>query len=116
MEGNEMAKLNILWTSADKDTVTNMLSMYAGNSLKKGWWDEVNIIIWGGSAKLVGEDSEIQKLVVEWIEKGIKIEACKACADKYKISDTMKELGVDVKYMGLPLTDYIKGDDYLITI
>ena len=111
-----MEKLNILWTSADKDTVTNMLAMYAGNSLKKGWWDEVNIIIWGGSAKLVGEDEGMQRLVGELIEKGITIEACKACADKYGVSDTMKELGVDVKYMGQPLTEYIKGDDHLITI
>jgi hypothetical protein len=50
------------------------------------------------------------------IEKGITIEACKACADKYKASETMKELGVDVKYMGVPLTKYIKSDDNLITI
>lgn len=111
-----MAKLNILWTTSDMDTVSSMLSMYAGNALKNGWWDEINIVIWGGSSKLVGEDPKIQKLVVKWIEKGITVEACKACSDKYKASETMKELGVDVKYMGVPLTEYIKGDDKLITI
>ncbi|MBK5252898.1 MAG: DsrE family protein [Peptostreptococcaceae bacterium] len=111
-----MEKLNVLWTTADKATVINMLSMYTVNALKNGWFDEVNIVIWGGSAKLVAEDTEMQKLVKKMIESGITIEACKACADKYNASDIMIGLGVDVKYMGKPLTSYIKSDDYMITI
>jgi hypothetical protein len=50
------------------------------------------------------------------IEKGLSIEACRACADKYDVSETMEEMGIDVKYMGGPLTEYIKGSDKLITI
>jgi ABC-2 type transport system permease protein len=38
--------------------------MYAGNALKNGWWDEINIIIWGGSSKLVGEDPKIKKTIL----------------------------------------------------
>lgn len=89
--------------------------MYSINSLKSGWWDEVNIIIWGGSSKLSGEDAEVQKEIKKMLGKGVAIEACKACADKYKASETLKELGVDVKYMS-KLTGLIKGDDKLITI
>lgn len=51
-------------------------------------------------------------------ENGVTIEACKACkacADKYKLSPTLKELGVEVKYM-TEITAYIKGDDKLISI
>lgn len=58
-----MEKLNILWTTSEKDVAKNMLSMYAINSMKKGWWEKVNLIIWGGSAKLISEDAEIQELV-----------------------------------------------------
>ena len=40
-------KLNILWTTDNKDTIFNMLSMYTLNSKKRGWWKEVNVILWG---------------------------------------------------------------------
>ncbi len=89
--------------------------MYSINSLKSGWWDEVNLIIWGGSTKLAGEDTEVQKEIVKMLDKGVSIEACKACADKYKSSQILEELGVSVKYM-TKMTNYIKSDDKLITI
>jgi len=55
-----MNKLNILWLTDNKDTIFNMLTMYAINSKSKGWWKEVNVIIWGASAKLVGSDAQVQ--------------------------------------------------------
>ena len=33
-----MERLNILWTSSDKDTFMHMISMYSLNSIKSGWW------------------------------------------------------------------------------
>lgn len=110
-----MEKLTILWTSNDKDTFINMVAMYSLNSIKSGWWDEINIIIWGGSTRLSGEDIEVQKELQKLIEKGITIEACKACADKMKFSKTLKELGITVKYMS-KLTGIIKRKEHLITI
>jgi hypothetical protein len=111
----KIEKLNILWTSNDKDTFHNMVAMYSLNSMKSGWWDAVNIIIWGGSTRLAGEDVEVQKVLKKLIENGVTIEACKACADKIKVSGTLKDLGIEVKYMS-KLTGLIKGDDKLITI
>ncbi len=110
-----MEKLNILWTSSDKDTFHNMIAMYSLNSIKSGWWDAVNIIIWGGSTRLSGEDAEVQKELQKLMENGVTVEACKACADKMKVSATLKELGIDVKYMS-KLTGLIKGKEHLITI
>ena len=110
-----MERLNILWTSNDKETFKHMISMYSLNSLKNGWWDEVNIIIWGGSTRLAGEDAEVQKEIKNLLEMGVSVEACKACADKMKVASTLKEIGVEVKYMS-KLTALIKGDDKLITI
>ena len=110
-----MEKLNILWTSSDKDTFMNMIAMYSKNSLSRGWWDEINLVIWGGSTRLVGENPGIQKELTKMLEKGVTIEACKACADKLKVSDTLRELGIEVKYM-TALTGYIKGDDHFISV
>lgn len=108
-------KLYILWTSNDKETFKNMISMYSLNSIKSAWWDEVEIIIWGGSTKLAGEDSEVQKEIKKLLEAGVIVEACKACADKMKVANTLKELGVTVKYMS-KLTGIIKNKEHLITI
>jgi hypothetical protein len=110
-----MDRLNILWTTDNKETIENMLTMYTTNAMKSGWWDQINIVIWGASTKLVGEDPEVQKMVKKMLASGVTIEECKACADKYKLSGAIKELGVTVKYM-TAFTGYIKGDDKLLTI
>lgn len=111
-----MDKLNILWTTDNKDTLFNMLSMYASNSIKNNWWDEVNVIIWGASAKLVGNDTQVQTEVLEMLQRGVKFEACKACSDDFGVSDKLIAMGVNVRYMGKALTDYLKSDDKMITI
>ena len=111
-----MDKLNILWTTDNKETVLHMLVMYAINSKANGWWDEVNIIIWGASAKLVATDSEIQSEVVEMTNHGINFEEYKACSDQYGVSDKLISLGIDVKYMGEPLTNYLKSGDKILTL
>jgi hypothetical protein len=44
------------------------------------------------------------------------LEACKACADLYHVSPKLKELGIDVKYMGQILTDYLKSDKVVLSL
>ena len=36
--------------------------------------------------------------------------ACKACADSYGVSESLAGMGVEVKDMGQPLTEMLKGD------
>jgi hypothetical protein len=111
-----MDKLNILWTTDNKDTVLQMLVMYATNSRLNGWWQKINLIIWGASAKLVGTDSQIQAEIKEMLNHGITIEACKACTDNLGVTDKLTELGVNVRYMGEALTAYIKSGEKVLTI
>lgn len=111
-----MDKLNILWTTDNKDTIFNMLSMYAINSKSKGWWKEINVIIWGASAKLVGTDSQVQTEVIEMINQGVTIEACKDCSDNFGVTEKLTKLGINVRFMGKPMTDYIKAGEKILTI
>lgn len=111
-----MEKINILWTTDNKDTIFNMLAMYAINSKKRGWWKEVNIILWGASVKLVGNDTQVQTEVLEMLQNGITLEACKDCCDNFNVTDILLKLGVNVRYMGEPMTKYIKANEKLITI
>jgi hypothetical protein len=111
-----MNKINILWTSDNKITALNMLAMYVLNSKKKGWWDQVNVIIWGASAKLVASDTQVQTEILEMLNMGITVEACRACAETCGVTSDLEKLGVNVRYMGQPLTEYIKNGEPVLTI
>jgi len=50
------------------------------------------------------------------LEAGIHVSACKACADQLGVSDNLKELGIEVIYWGVPLTDLLKEDEKLLTV
>ena len=113
---DEKKHLYILWTSGSKITAEKMVFMYAINSLRHGWWEKVTLIIWGASAKLVGEDMAIQKKIQEALEAGVSVTACKACADQLGVSEGLEKLSVEVKYWGAPLTDILANGEKLLTI
>lgn len=115
-ESNTNDKLNILWTTDNKDTVFNMLSMYAINSKNRGWWKQINIILWGASVKLVASDTQVQTEVLEMIQAGISIEACQDCCENFRVTPIIKKLGITVKYMGAPFTQYIKDGEHILTL
>ena len=48
-------------------------------------------------------------------EAGVELVACKACADLYGVSEKLESLGIEVKYMGVPLTEMLKSDWTTIT-
>jgi len=108
--------LNILWTTGDPVTAEKMVLMYAINSLLNGWWNEVTLIIWGASAQLVAESSSIKMRLQECMDAGVRVEACKACADQLCVTNSLKDIGVVVKYYGESLTDILKSNGSLLTI
>ena len=48
-------------------------------------------------------------------EDGIIVEACIACAMGYGIVEELKALGIPVRPMGQPLTNYLKSDWKVLT-
>ncbi len=108
-------ELMIVWTSTNKDTILNMICQYALNAKSKGWFDEITILVWGASQQVLSEDKEIQEKVKEMFDIGIKIIACKKCAENMYIEKHMKECDVDVFYTGELLSDWAKEGKPLIT-
>jgi len=106
----EKKSLVVLWSSADREVALKMAFMYTRNAKRQGWWEDVILIVWGPSARLLSEDGELREKVKEIKALGVALEACKACTDMYGVSEALEELGVDVKYMGTPLTEYLKED------
>ena len=109
-------KLFILWTNDNPITSEKMVCMYAHNSIKEHWWDEVTIIIWGATAKYVGNDQEIQKQLIQMMKDGVKVSACKACADQLGVTLLLENIGIEVTYWGESLTKILKKNQNSITI
>lgn len=112
-ESDQPSKLLVLWTSGDKEVAKNMVFMYTYNAKRNGWWETVNLLVWGASSKLLAEDQELQDYLLKMKEAGVALFACKACADIYGVSDKLSSLGIDVKYMGVPLTQYLKNKEWV---
>ncbi|MBE0712873.1 MAG: DsrE family protein [Candidatus Aminicenantes bacterium] len=114
-EASPARKLVVLWTSGDREVALKMVFMYTLNAKLNKWWTDITFIIWGPSSKLLSSDAELQEEIKKMKEAGVVLEACKACADQYGVSRKLQELGVDVKYMGQPLTRYIKEGRHVLT-
>ena len=82
--------------------------MYTHNARKQKWFDDVTLIVWGPSAKLLAADKDLQAKIKFMLDDGVKIHACQACSDSYGVSDQLRKLGIEVKYMGKPLSDILK--------
>ena len=105
--GNDK-ELVVLWTTAEKDVFTKMVGLYVYNAKKNGWFENITFIIWGPSAKLLAEDEEVQDWLKKFKKEGVKLEACIWCTNQYGVTEDLKKMGVDVRGMGVSLTEYIK--------
>ena len=107
MEDNSN-KLVVLWTSGDPEVAEKMAFMYTLNAKKQGWFDEVVLIVWGPSSKLLSENEMLQNYLKKMQDAGVKTEACLYCAKMYGVDQKLSDLGIDVKGMGTPLSNYLK--------
>ena len=101
-------KLAVLWVSGDRDVAEKSCLMYTHAAKRNGWFDEVVLIVWGSSSRLLAEDAELQEKVKAMKEDGVILEACIACSNMLGVTEELKALGIDVKGMGVPLTEYMK--------
>jgi hypothetical protein len=109
-------KLVILWTSGDREVALKMVFMYTYNAKARGWWEDITLVVWGPSAKLLTEDKELQDYMQKILDVGVTVKACKGCSDQYGVSEKLEELGISVLYIGKELTDYIKEGREILTI
>lgn len=107
-------KLAVLWISGDPDVAMKTCFMYTHAAKHYKWFEEVRLIVWGPSARLLAGDKEIQDKLKEMQESGVVVEACIACASMYGVVDRLKEMGIDVKGMGTVLTGYLKDPAWTV--
>lgn len=112
----EKDHLYVLWTNGDPVTAAKMVFMYSVNSMRRGWWKKVTLIIWGAPTKLSAENTDIQAKIREALDAGVHVTACKACADQLGLTEALEKMNVEVKYWGEPLTEILKSGETLLTI
>jgi len=102
------SKLAVLWTSGDPEVAHRVCLMYSHAAQTQKWFDHVTLIVWGPSARLLAADKDLQAKVKTMMKDGVRVQACVACADSYGVSERLRELGIEVKGMGPPLTGMLK--------
>ena len=78
--------LHILWTNADPVVFDKMVLMYAVNSLVRGWWERVTVIL------------------------------CVTCARELGVEEKLRNMGLEVISWGPPLTELLKARAPLLTV
>lgn len=106
-------RLAVVWTSGDPEVAHRVCLMYTHAAKNNGWAEDVTLIVWGPSSRLLAADKDVQAKVKQMMDDGVRVEACIACANSYGIADDIRALGIEVKPMGKPLTDML-NDGYKV--
>ena len=106
----------ILWTTDNKETALNMVCLYAHNAKLKSWVDDVQILVWGASQKLISEDKELQEKVKAMIADGVEVIACQKCAENLGVKDELQACDMNIYYTGELLSSWIKEGSSIISV
>jgi len=109
-------ELLVLWASGEPETARHMVFMYTLNAKLQEWWDEVTLLVWGASGRLMIEDDYLKTVLKKMQKTGIKTIACRSCAEKMEVAEQLKELDIKVFYTGQFLTDWLQSGKKMITI
>ena len=116
MTSTDNSRLLILWATGNKLTSKDMVLLYAVNAMKHNWWSEVTLLVWGASDSLIAEDNEIQVELRRAIDAGVRVIACKHCAEQQSVASILERLGIEVFYTGEFLTDWLKSGSQMLTV
>jgi hypothetical protein len=109
------SRLAVVWSSGDPEVAHRVCLMYTHAAHKYGWFDEVRLIVWGPSARLLAGDRDLQAKIADMQSDGMHVQACVVCADSYGVSDDLRAMNIEVKPMGKPLSTYLQDGWEVLT-
>ena len=104
---NQEARVMIVIASGEREKAWTGL-LYAHWAVRSGYMDAARVFLWGPAAELVIKDMELKAMVEEIINMGETIYVCKACSDKYGVSEELEKMGCRVEYVGPVSTKFIR--------
>ena len=93
-----------------------MVMMYATNSMLHRLWEEVTVILWGPTVRLVAENEFIQDSMRTAMQAGVKFSACISCANQFGVVEKLEALGIEVIPWVQPLTEILQSRGQLLTV
>ena len=114
-EEAEGTRLCVVWTSGDPEVAHRVCLMYTHAAKTQEWFGTVKLVVWGPSSRLLAADKDVQAKIKEMMKDGVDVKACIVCADTYGVTPILRELGLEVKAMGAPLSQMLKDDWEVLT-
>ena len=93
-----------------------MTLMYGLNAMLHDWWGHVTLLVWGASQSLLAGDIEVQERVEEIRHAGVRLVACRRCAENLGLTDALTSLGCEVFFTGEFLTEWLRSGRPLLTL
>ncbi|MHA1965239.1 MAG: hypothetical protein ACXACG_14145 [Candidatus Thorarchaeota archaeon] len=100
------SKLLVIIATGDREKALTGL-MYAKNTIKYGWIENVKVMFFGPSENLLVNDTDVTNSAAELAGLGQPI-ACKFLSDRDGISERIEGMGITVDYVGTIIADLIK--------
>ena len=100
------SKLLVIIATGDREKVLTGL-MYAKNTIKYGWIEDVKVMFFGPSENLLVNDTDVTNSAAELAGLGQPI-ACKFLSDRDGLSERIEDMGITVDYVGAIIADLIK--------
>lgn len=100
------SKLLVIIATGEKEKALAGL-MYARNAMKRGWMEDVKVVFFGPSERLIVQDEQVADEVKDLALIGESF-ACKAISDRENLSAEVEKLGVKVEYVGSIISNLIK--------
>jgi hypothetical protein len=97
--------LVIIATGEAEKALTGL--MYAHRTMSEGWIDDVKVVFFGPSERLLVKDERIAQ-IAQQICEAEKPFVCKFISDQEGISEQIESLGLKVEYVGTIISDFIK--------
>lgn len=115
-----MANKVLVVISSGEEAMEKALTgmMYAINAKKNNWMDEVNLMFFGPSEKMIAhaeQGSQVSEFLKQAVDLGLTPVACRAISDRENITTELSGLGINVEYVGTTLSSFIKKDYQVIT-
>lgn len=100
--------LTVVWLSSDKRAAADMALLYLRDSLIHRWFGNAQLVLWGPTVDFAAKDENIQGELELAKSVGVRIKACRSCANIYGVVTRLEDLGIEVLPMGEELSDLIK--------
>jgi hypothetical protein len=100
------SKVMVIISTAEKNKALTGI-MYAVNSQKNKWVEDLKVIFFGPFENLLCEDEEVVQAASGLLNYETPI-ACKFLSDRDGISEKLEKMGINVEYVGPLISGYIE--------